>query len=141
MTTLIEAKQILLSTFTTDFAALQPTVPIFITGEKQKAPPKAPFVRITVVHATRSQTSLGGVGRRKFRSGGFVGVQVFAPLDAGSSLADNLAIDAQSVLEGKTLTSGGATVHTNSAPINEIGETPDGYQSNVSAAFYYHETK
>lgn len=139
MTTLVEAKQIILDAFVLGWAA---QTPVFITGEDHDDPPiDAPFVRITIRHFTRNQETLGGTGARKFEAAGSIVVQVFAPLDEGTTPADNLASNVQAILEAKTLTGAGTEVHTNSATITEIGETDDGYQINVSTSFYYQQIK
>lgn len=49
------------------------------------------WARVTVKHATGAQTSLGGVGSRRFTATGFVWVQVFAPAGDGSTGARTAA--------------------------------------------------
>lgn len=141
MTSVPEAKQIILAEFETLWVAAHPTVPYFFENEAQGPPSDGPYVHLFIRHATRNQESLGGIGARKFQSSGFIVLQIFAPLDGGSAVADNLAATAQSIFEGKSLTSGGATVNTNSSVPAELGPTDDGYQTNVVTAFNYHQTK
>lgn len=90
-------------------------------------------------HNDRAQESLGGVGRRKFESGGSVFVQCFAPLDGGRASADTLAAVARTIFEGKTLSPEG--IRFTSSVTRELG--PDGawYQINVESTFTYTETK
>lgn len=135
MTTNVTAKQGIYDDFLAGWT--DPTV-IILEGEDKKPPTDAPYVKLFVRHFVRAQETLGGIGARKFQSDGLIVAQIFTPLDKGSTPADNLALLVQGVLEGKTLTN---TVHTNEATINEIGDTDDGYQINVSTEFYYHETK
>lgn len=141
MTTIVEAKQIILAEFETEWALAHPTVPFFFESESRGPPVGGPYVHLYVRHFLRAQESLGAVGGRKFQSNGNIVLQIFAPLDGGSAVADNLALSAQSILEAKTFTSGDARVHTTSATVNELGPTDDGYQTNVSTAFNYHQTK
>lgn len=141
MTTIVDAKQIIYDHFLTQMAILHSGMIVKIGNEDGPGGTDTTWVRIMARHIDRNQDSLGGVGARKFQQDGIIGVQIFSPLDAGSTPADTVAISVQTILEGKSLTSGANAVRTNSAVPNEIGPTEDGYQVNVSTAFYYHETK
>lgn len=137
MTTLAEAKQRILAVFLADFTA---TTNITLDGEKYNPPTDDNWVRVAIRHTSRSQESLGSVGRRKFESVGSVFVQCFSPLDSGSGSADTMAAAAQNVFEGKLI---GTTerLRFTSAAITEVGPTDDWYQINVEAFFTYTETK
>lgn len=141
MTTIAEAKQILYNEFITAFAVAHATTVMILDNEDTAPPSDAAYVEAVVRHTTRNQETLGGTENRKFQSDGIFAVTVYAPLDEGSTTADNLASSVQSIMEAKTFTSGGATVRTLSATLNEVGPTDDGYQIIVAVAFNYYETK
>lgn len=137
MTTLVEAKNRILTVFLADFSA---TANITFDGEKFDPPTNDDWVRVAIRHEGRAQESMGAVGARKFESSGSVFIQCFCPLDSGSSSADTMAAAAQAVFEGKVL---GATelLRFTSAAITEVGPSDDWYQINVEAFFTYTETK
>ncbi len=142
MTTVAGAKQVMYDTFKTDWGT---TSVYALDGEDFDPATDAkgvPNVLAFIRHTGSVQTSLGGAGNRKFERSGFFGMQIYArPLDNGSLVADNLAVVARDIFEGKKLTSGSNEVFFNDVVIREIGPTPDGYRVAVEAFFLYHETK
>jgi len=102
-----------------------------------------PWARVTILHATSGQDTLGPAGAgRSFERTGTVIINVFAPLSRGQGLtqAEALAIIAQNAFEGQTAGAGDCIWFRN-VTINEIG--PDGawFQINVTADFLYPENK
>lgn len=82
----VDAKDFMLGVFKTVWDAY-PGVPAVEYTDLPGAPPTVDklWARVTVKHATGAQTSLGGVGSRRFTATGFVWVQVFAPAGDGST--------------------------------------------------------
>ena len=136
MTTLNEARGAIYGAFSTGWGS---TSAFTFDGESFDPPANIAWARLTVRHIARDQESLGGVGRRKFESGGSAIVQCFAPLDSGAEGADTLAQVAQGIFEGKTLLPEG--IRFTSSVVTEIGSTEDFYQINVESFFTYSTTK
>lgn len=136
MTILNDARGAIYGAFNTGWGV---TSVFTFDNEEFNPPTNAVWARLVVRHDTRDQVSLGGLGARKFDSGGSVIVQCFAPLDKGAALADTLATVAVGIFEGKTLTPEG--IRFTAAIVREIGPTEDWYQINVEAFFTYTETK
>jgi hypothetical protein len=136
MTALNTARGAIYTKFITDWGA---TSSFTLDNESYDPPANTEWVRVVVRHTDRVQESLGGVGSRKFESGGSVFIQCFAPLDTGAATADSLAQTARSIFEGITLTPEG--IRFTAATITEIGPTEDWYQINVEATFTYTQTK
>jgi len=136
MTTLNDARGAIYAAFVAGWGA---TSAYTFDNESYDPPANANWVRLVVRHDDRVQESLGGLGRRKFESGGSVIIQCFAPLDSGAASADTLASAARSIFEGKTFNP--EYIRFTSAVVREIGPTDDWYQINVEAFFTYTETK
>ncbi len=136
MTTLNEARGAIYGAFNTGWG----TTSNFTFDDENFTPPaEETFARLAVRHNSRIQESLGGIGRRKFESGGSAIIQCFAPLDTGAEGADTLAIVARNIFEGKTLLPEG--IRFTAVEVREIGPGDDHYQINVEAFFTYTETK
>lgn len=97
------------------------------------------WVRVSVIHDTRTQSSMGPAGARKFRTTGRVIVQVFTPLDKGRAAGDTLVESIISIFEGKTI--GPESIYFFGAQPTEIGRSDSWYQTNVEASFSYQESK
>lgn len=67
------------------------------------------WARVSIIHTTADQVTMGDVGTRKFDRRGNVYVQLFAPVGSGVGLLADLAGDVRSVLEGVRLS--GLTLH------------------------------
>ncbi len=107
--------------------------------ESGELPPKdEPWFRLTVRHLEGDQSTLGGVGARRFSKTGLVTVQVFVPAGArGQTLADKLGKMTVDAFEGKE--AGG--VWFRRVKLNEIGPEGPWFQTNVTAEFTYEQTK
>ncbi len=136
MVTINEARGAIYTAFNTGWGA---TSAFTFDNEKLNPPDATVWARLVVRQVARSQESLGGIGRRKFESGGVVIVQCFSPLDDGVDEADTLAEVARAIFEGKTLLP--ENIRFTSSVVLEIGPTEDWYQINVEAFFTYTETK
>lgn len=137
MTTLPEAKEAIYLAFQT---AWTPTgKALTFDNEKFDPPVDDEWARLTVRHTGGGQETLGKVGNRKFARLGSVFVQVFTPIDQGTSEADVLVTTARNAFEGITLA--GTTLRFLDVVAREAG--PDGkwYQTVVEANFEYDETK
>jgi hypothetical protein len=104
-------------------------------GVDSGAPPGAdtPWARITMNHNTGQQTTLGGVGSRRFTHQGIIVVQVFSPV-GGFSIGENLAIIGKTAFQGQRTTSG---VWFRNVRVQEIGFDGTWNQTNVVAEFEY----
>jgi hypothetical protein len=67
------------------------------------------WARVSIIHSTADQVTMGSVGARKFERAGSIYVQIFAPLSQGVGLLARLADDARTVFEGVRVTD--VTVH------------------------------
>lgn len=137
MATPNEAVERIYSEFVTGWGA---TSPFTFDNKKYDPPANTSFVRVTVRHTDATQDSLGSVGTRKFDRPGTLFIQCFSPLDIGRSAADNLALTARNLFEGKTLTPEG--IRFFGVTVREIGLDGEGmFQINVEAPFEYTETR
>ena len=60
------------------------------------------WVRLAVRHTGRSQETMGGVGKRRFRSFGFVLVEVFTEVDSNMKEADRTAKAVAAIFDAVT---------------------------------------
>lgn len=102
--------------------------------------PPTPWARFNVRHATGGQTSLsGGLGLlTRYTRAGTIIVQVFTVGGAGNVVADELVTMILTAFEGKT-TTGGLVFRR--GRFNEIGQSGDWHQTNVSIDFEYDTVK
>ena len=138
MTTITEAR----TAFYTDFLANYTGVPstrITFDNEKFDPPEDVSWVRYTVRHFGGGQSSLGGVGERKFSRTGAVFVQIFIPQDEGVYAGDLLAHEARTLLEGLDIA--GTTIRTWDAEIRENGLVDGYFMYVVETQFEYFETR
>lgn len=134
MTTIVDAKEIIVEHFITEWAA---ATDVTLDGESFDPPVDTAWVRLSIRHNASNQESLGATGTRKFTRGGVVMVQVFGRLNKGSREADTLAQSAQAVFEGRTVSG----IRFLDVVPREIGPSESWYQFNVEANFEYTETK
>jgi hypothetical protein len=114
------------------------TTPYALGDEAYKPSETVPaWARVTVRHEDRRQTSLGGVGNRRFRTDGRIFVQVFVNRDRGDKTLDAFLTQAREVFEAQIL--GGVWV--TSARARELGVDGKWQQGQVEAAFNYEEVK
>lgn len=135
MTELSAARETLYEAFKDAWVAQ--SAPYFFDNEVA-TPDAAGWLRLVVRHRSGEQETLGPIGSRKFERVGSVIVQVFTPLDEGTSVSDTLVDLVREVFEGKTLSG----IRFAGVTTREIGPTVDKwYQVNVDAPFNYDETK
>lgn len=138
MTTLIQAKDAMLSEYVTN--TILPAAQVTLENEQFEPPTDLEWVRVSVRHFDGGQDSLGGVGLRKFSRVGALFVQIFIPQDTGGTApADTIAQEARTLLEGKHLT--GTTVNLLTSQIREIGQIDGNYVVTVETGFEYIETR
>jgi hypothetical protein len=95
------------------------------------------YARITVQHVAGIQPTVGSAtGQRRFRNDGFVTVQIFTAGGTGEVKSDRLIKVAQDAFRGKRTPQG---VIFRDVSVNEIGESGDWFQANVTALFEYDE--
>jgi len=142
ISSITDARNAIQTLFKTAWDAQTPPVPVVLYADVRKEVPATsdPWTRITVVHNTSTQVTLGQIGNRRFRRFGLVSVEVYTPF--GTGLTDNdrfvkVAIDA---FEGNT-TGGEDTVEFRNVRSNEIGSDGSWFQTNVIAEFEYDEVK
>jgi hypothetical protein len=144
--TLEEAKDLMLARFKEQWdadttAAVGEVPPVEWPNVRSGSfPPKDGYwARITIAHNGGGQSTLGGIGYRKFERTGLVLVQVFAPAGAqGVTPVDQLGKIARDAFEGKKA----GEVWFRNVRLSEV--PPDGgpwVQNNVVAEFSYFETK
>ena len=95
------------------------------------------WARVTILHSTRVQTTIGPPGTRRYEVRGRVAVQLFADVDHGDKPLAELADDVRTVLQGKAIAVGSENIN-----LFEAATTPndtDGRwnQCTVSTAFLY----
>lgn len=134
MTTLADARESIYQQFVTDWGANSAYT---FDNEAFTPPVSGPWVRLVVRHAASEQTSLGGVGNRKFDREGLVLIQVFGRLDRGTKTVDDLAELALAIYEGKSIDN----IWFTSTVINEVGPLEGWYQINLDAQFTWTEKK
>ena len=130
-----EAVDAILTEFDTAWADRTPVAHANVDFEPDE---NSSWARVTVIHSSAAQVSLGSVGSRTFRRFGTVIVQVFVPEGTSTQPALELGDAAVSALEGKFLTGG---LQLQAAALEEVG--PDGrgwYQLNISAPFHFNLT-
>lgn len=131
-----QAKQAILNRWNDEWAGATDTA---YDNQHYEPQGETSWVRLSVRHTIGPQDTLGQTGNRKFRRRGFIIVQVFAPLDVGTSTADTLAHNAREVFEATSFDG----IDCHNATLREIGQDKHGpwWQVNVEVSFAYDETK
>lgn len=96
-----QAVEAILEAWDAGWTAAHPDVPSFYDNESGAA--GTSFVRVTVIHTTSQQITMGAIGARRFQRNAQIFVQLFTPIDQGRATISGLADAARSVLEGQTL--------------------------------------
>lgn len=107
-------------------------------NEHFEPPADASWVRLTVLHQTASQETLGEVGFRRFRRQGIISLQIFVPINDGLRDIDALMQTARAIFEGRTLT---GPIWCTDANAFEAGPSDGWYQFNIDIDFAYEETR
>lgn len=120
-----------------------PYVPeIRYTGTVEGALPAASicWARLSLVHATGSQTSFGAIGNRRFERRGILMFQLFTPVQSGQGLSssESLATIARNAWEGLSSPNG---VWFRNIRVQDIGIDGPWWNTNVLGSFLYDEVK
>ena len=108
--------------------------------EQGAAPdPRKPYARFTLQTEVTPQVTLGPTGGRRFRTFGFVTVQIFTPHGEDVTRSDALAVVAKNAFQGKN--SGSDEVTFREVRIIPVGRGDSAWQVNVLAAFDWDEVK
>lgn len=136
MTTLSQAREAIYQRFVDVWA--DETI-FTLDNESFEPPGTEPWVRVSVRHSASTQSTLGGLGNRKFTRFGSAFIQIFVLGDKGTTESDQLSTKANNAFEGISLV--GTTVRFLDVIVREAG--PDGkwYQVVVEAAFEYEEIR
>lgn len=146
--TFTQARDEILTVFKTAWdAGIETTGKVVIYPDAKNQVPKTNdadsnpnlWARVSVVHDTGRQATLGGIGNRLFQREGSVTVQVFTPIGTGLSIADKVYKIVVDAFEGKTSASG--NVWFRNVRVNEIGPEGTWFQANIIADFEYDEQK
>lgn len=97
----------------------------------------AAWVRFSVRHGEANQETLGATGNRRFRRQGAVFVQIFTSINTGLERADELAVKARDIFEGKTIDG----IHFYGVSTTELGPDDQWNQVTVEAPFTYYTQK
>lgn len=111
--------------------------PFTLDNDDFTEPDGVPWTRLTVRGIGGGQTSLGKVGNRRYDRLGQIVINIFTPVEEGTSRGDILAQEALDLFEGTRFNG----VVVNNAVIQEIGAKDTWYQINVTASFEYYEIK
>lgn len=107
-------------------------------GDAFIPPTDAPWIRVSVRQRGGGQSTLGGVGNRRFRREASAIGQVFVPVGKGLQENDTLARTFRDLFEGVPRISG---LEFNDGVIREVGPVGDEQQHNVEIEFSYQERK
>lgn len=139
--TIDQARDEIFSTFNEawkgDSASAQ--LPVLWPDRSQEPPDTGAWCRVTLKHTSGRQATLSGeIGSRRFRSTGFVIVQIFTPTGMGLTLTDQLTKIAVRAFQGVTTASG--VIFRDVRP-TEAGQSGNWHQTNVLADFEYDEVR
>lgn len=130
----------------TGWDALNPIAEIGVvpyTFEGETATAEAYWARVTIIHTSARQITVGGTGTRRIERMGRVWVQLFADLDRGRQLVSRMADAARSVIELQRLVVAGddEPVVIYSATTNEVDTEGRWVRSTINAPFVYYQTR
>jgi len=97
MTTQAVAREAIYQRWVTNWGI---TTPYTFENESYTPPANSTWARLTIRHEQGGEVSLNSVGSRKFMRRGRVLVQIFDPVDSGTSNLDLLSDQARDVFEG-----------------------------------------
>jgi hypothetical protein len=101
------------------------------------------WVRLTVRELTAAQESLGIKGTRRYRRQGVLFAQVFAPIDRGTRVSNDLAEQIRGIFEGETIGPLNEEVRFFNAQVRTNGPERNGrwHLTTVECAFWFLEIK
>lgn len=133
MTSVNTAREALYQEFNTAWAGATPLV--FENEDYEEG--TVAWVRFIMRNEDGEQLSMGASGSRHFERNGRVLVQIFTPINVGTSAADTLAENARTILEGKTISG----VHIYDVTTREVGVEGKWFYVLVEAPFQFFTTK
>ena len=136
-----DAVEAIFERWATSWGALQPSIPFALDNEAFVGVDK--FARVTIVHSTAQQLSLGPPGSRRFERRGNITVQLFAPIDQGRKTLSLLVADVRTTFESQAIASpsGGDPLITFAASTHELAQDDRWYGLAVAIAFVYYERR
>lgn len=137
MTTLTEARTLMLDNFLTKWKVEHPTVPVTWQNISFDPPDRSSWVRVVMLHTSGGEASIGSPGDRVFRRNGLFIAQVFTPSNEGAADGYEFAQTILNIVDGVTI--GG--IWFRNGTVNEIGASDAFYQINVTVEFTYDEVK
>lgn len=102
-----QAIEAIMQHWSSAWGALRPGV--YWTTENEVGAAEATWARVTVRPSTSVQASMGPPGSRRFHRRGNIGVQLYAPVNAGDATIAGMVDDVRAILEGTSLTVSGVT--------------------------------
>lgn len=96
MTTTVDACNLAVARFRSLWGT---TTPIFLENDTGTPPAGVPWVRVSIRHTDAEQESLGEQGQRRIVRSALLFVQVFVPLNTGTTVARTLAQQARQIFE------------------------------------------
>lgn len=104
-------------------------------------PPAGPWLRLSVRHLGRAQTSLGEAANRRFESRALLILDYFEPPAGGAGMADVYLDAAAALFEGRRIA--GTTIRFNAVITRERGVIEDGrwFAANAQGEFIYENIK
>ena len=139
MTTLLEAEHALAQRFVDTWT---PTGAAFVLeNEDDDSVPAfgSPWARFVIRYDGGTQDTLGQAGGRKFERTGRCLVQIFVPVDEGTTRSVTLRQTVVNGFEGARIT--GTTIYFTDVIPRSIGAEGQWHQSEVEINFTYFETK
>lgn len=115
---------------------LQPTVPYTFDNESFEG--VASWARVSLVHRSREQVTMGGAGSRIFDARGSIVVELYGDVDAGRRPLATLADSVRSVLEARRI---GDFLVTHAGATRELPTDGRWARSSVVVPFWYDETR
>lgn len=135
MATINEARKLIYDKFISAWGA---TTLIDTDNGEFIEPESDPWVRLTARGQEGGQSSIGKKGNRRYKREGIFFVQIFTPVNTGTSESDTLAQLAINILEGERLS---IDVWTGNSVNREVGAEGKWYATNVETEFTYEEIK
>ena len=115
-------------------------VPFALENEKMTAFSR--WARVTIIHTTRPQVSMGPPGARRFEARGYIAVQLFCDVDSGAYELAALADDVRKVLESTLIpVTASENVNTYGAPTRTLPTDGRWNMGLVTVPFMYYEQR
>lgn len=131
-----QAVEAMTQAFITGWGAAQPSVPYTLDNELGAT--SGEWVRFSITHTTRSQSTMGPSGARRFETRGFMFVQIFTDVNVGRKRVAELADSVRTVLDSKSISvSGEEPITTREAATRESPTDGRWSMSTVTVPFDY----